>query len=179
MYRALADGGYDAARKAVTSMESGRRHRAGQDVRSARTRRCRFPDGNEMGLRSEGRLSEVHRGQSRRGRARHVQGPRAGRDGSPPVARGDHHRRVGEQGRESVHLLPRRVRPRLPATRRGNSGCLQPRVPRAGASSGRASISTSFFTAAPARTSAARSRRCSTHSRVTEGSRDCAHRFPQ
>ena len=95
---------------------------------------------------------------------------------SPPGDRGDHHRRVGESGGEGIHLLPRRVRPRVPAPRCRDRRGLRARASSGKGSSDRASTSTSCCTGEPGHTSAAKSRRCSIRSRVSGDSLGCGLR---
>ena len=110
------------------------------------------------------------RGQRRRGRAGHLQGPPAD-DGRPALAdRGLHHRLLRDPREVLRDLHPRRggapaaggsARGRARRTRRATS---------AATSSAPASTSTSSCTPAPAPTSAARRRRCSTRWRAAAAS---------
>ena len=123
------------------------------------------------------RQAALRRGQRRRGRARHL--PRPAADDERPALddRGHHHRLLRGAGRARVRLHPRRGRARHPPGRR--RGATRPRgqgLPRHGHPRHAASTARSPCTPAPAPTSAARRRRCSTRSRAGAASRGSSRR---
>ena len=100
---------------------------AHQGLGPARPRRRRLPHRPEVGLHpAERRQAALPRGQRRRGRAGHLQGPAAD-DARPALAdRGRHHRVVRDPGQPRVHLHPRRGGARRPAAaQRGRRGVRQ------------------------------------------------------
>ena len=105
----VAAGGYTGLRQAL-GMADSRHRRAGEGQRSARPRRRRVPDGDEVGVRAA-RHGQAHlrRRQLRRVRARHVQQPRAGRARAAPAARGHGDRGARDRLRDRLHLRARRV----------------------------------------------------------------------
>ena len=84
----------------------------------------------EVVARPEGRVPALPRGERRRGRAVHVQGPHARRARPAPDHRGCDRQRVRDQGAPRVHLPARRVRARRRAARQGDRGRLLARLPR-------------------------------------------------
>ena len=80
-----------------------------QRRRPARPRRRRLPDRPQVvaGARRAG--AAAVRGQLRRRRARHVQGPLLPRAGSAPLHRRHADRRLGGRGARDLHLCPRRI----------------------------------------------------------------------
>ena len=140
-----------------------RDHRRDEGVRPARPRRRRLPDRPQMVVHAEGdrRPAALSRGQRRRGRARHLQGPRHPAPRPAQAGRGLPGRRLRHGRARRLHLHPRRVLQRGDAPagrhRRGlRGGAARARTPAA-----RAGTSTSTSIAAPAPISAARRRRCS------------------
>ncbi len=143
--------------------------RRGEEGQHPRPRRRRLPHGREVELHAQaprGSKPALPRGQRRRGRAGHAQGPHA--DGAEParVRRGVHHRLLRHRRARRVHLRARRAAPlegpALGRHRRGEGQGLprQDAVRQGLPGRGRTS------TPAPARTSAAKRRRCSTRSRA-------------
>ena len=135
---------------------------------SARTRRRRLSDRNEVELRAPHvAQAEVHRGQRRRERAGHLQGPRPDRKRSAPVDRRHSDRRARGGFPRGLRLHPRRI----PVPDRGHGeGHRAKRTRKAGSartSRARASISICTRTAERAHTSAAKNRRCSNRSKAS------------
>ena len=122
-----------------------------QRCRPARPRRRRLSDRPQMvaGARRAG--AAAVRGQLRRGRAGHVQGPLLSRARSAPLHRRHADRGLGRRGRRHLSLYPRRIsRIAADAGRRDRQGSRKRacrRTPR------------SICAAAPALTSAAKNRR--------------------
>ena len=149
-YRAA--GGYALAAACVDGKRTrGRRDRADGGLGPARPRRRRLP-GRPQVEAGGGRAGAAPDGdQHRRGRAGHVQGSLLPRARSAPLPRGRAHRRLGGRHRRGLHLPARRV-PRLPR---------DPRARDRGAAGGPAvhDSASSTCAAAPAPTSAAKSRR--------------------
>ena len=105
----LATDGYQGFRKAA-GMKPERDHRGGEGFQPARARRRGLPHGHEVELRAAHfAQAEVHRGQRRRERAGHLQGPPADGKRSAPVDRGRADRRPGGGCARRLHLHPRRV----------------------------------------------------------------------
>ena len=135
--------------------------RRGHPERPARPRRRRLSHRAEVGDgRQEPGAAQVRRLQRRRGRPRRLHGPQRAGERPAPGPRGHGDRRLRRRGRPGLHLRPRRVPAGHPAardrrsTRRGGWGCWAAR------SSSRRSTSGSTSGSAPARSSAARRRRC-------------------
>ena len=167
-------------RRCATALRDGRRDDvtpAGQGLRAARPRRRRLPDRHEVGLHPAGRRQAgLPRRQRRRVRAGHLQGHPAD-DGQPARAdRGRDHRVLRDPREPRLHLRPRRGRARAPPAAAARSPRPTTRATSARTSSAPATTSSSPCTPAPARTSAARRRRCSTRSRAAAASRGCARR---
>ena len=147
------------------------RARPDHDLGHPRPRRRRLPDGQEGLLPAPRQHGQVPRLQRRRVRAGHVQGPRAHAEEPAHADRGDHHRHLRGGDQPRVHLHPRRVRAtgRHPGggDRRGGAGRATRRAdPRL-----RPLARASCCTAAPAPTSAARRRACSTRWRASAATR--------
>ena len=163
-------GGYRGLRRALTEMTpdqvlkeleaSGLRGRGGAG----------FSMGKKASFLPARRHREVPVLQRRRVRAGHVQGPRADAPQPAPADRGHPDRRLRRRHQPRLHLHPRRVRGagRHPR-RRGHRG-VRARLRRR-AHPGSDFSCASSCTAAPARTSAARRRRCSTRSRASAATR--------
>ena len=135
----------------------------------ARPGRRRFPGRPQVGDAAQG-PGHLPGGQRGRERAGHLQGPPADRAGPPPAHRGRAHRRLRPPGDPGVHLHPRRVRPRPRAGAGRPQRGLRATARWAATSSARGSRSTSWSIRAPAPTSAARRRRCSSRSRASAAS---------
>ena len=151
-----------------------RDHRRDQGERPARPRRRRVPDRHEVELHAQdaqARPPELPRHQRRRERAGIVQGPRDHPPRSAQAARRRAARRLRDARVGRVHLHPRRIYPRGGgAVRRSRRGLCR-RAARQETRVGRGTTSTSSFTAARARTFAARKPRCSNRSRARRASR--------
>ena len=127
---ASTTGGWPARARAATGtaprpiLDKGRDgdHRRDEEVRPARPRRRRIPDRHEVVLHAEGgeRPAALPRGQRRRVRARHLQGPRHHAARPAQAGRGLPDRRLRHGGARRLHLRARRVLPRgrEPAARR-------------------------------------------------------------
>ena len=122
-----------------------------QRRRPARPRRRRLPDRPQVDARARRARPAPDGGQRRRGRARHVQGSLLSRARSAPLPRRHADRRLGGRGGRDLHLHPRRISRTAADAARGDRR----------SSSARASPSTPscICAAAPAPTSAAKSRR--------------------
>ena len=147
-----AAGGYAT----LLSYRARRRHaRRGAGARArlgpARPRRRRLPLGPQVVVRARRARAALSRGQRRRGRARHLQGPLLSRAHPAPVPRGHADRRLGGRGRDRVHLHARRVP--------GGAGDPAPRDRRARGRRASSRRATSTCAAARAPTSAAKNRR--------------------
>ena len=118
-----------------------------------------------------GRHGEVPGLQRRRVRAGHVQGPRADAEEPAHADRGDRDRLVGGGDRPRVHLHPRRVRRTRPTSSTPRSRRRTRPATSANGSSAASTPARSCCTAAPAPTSAARRRGCSTRSRASAATR--------
>ena len=116
-------------------------------------------------------MAQVPLLQRRRVRARRLQGPRADAAQPAPADRGDRDRRARRRRRPRLHLHPRRVRPRRPTSSTPPSPKPTRRATWARTSSAPVATSSWSSTAAPAPTSAARRRRCSTRSRASAATR--------
>ena len=93
--------------------QAGRHHRPGEGLGTARARRRRLSDRNEVAVRAQGLAeAEVHLLQRRRERAGHVQGSRADGAQSAPAHRGVPDRLLRDRREGRLHLHPRRVLPR-------------------------------------------------------------------
>ena len=109
----VAGGGYRLLRPAAarrstvdqTSLDCSALERGG----AARARRRRLPDRAQVGLRARRAQAPLSRGQRRRGRARHLQGPPLSRARPAPLPRGRADRRLVDRGRRRLHLSARRV----------------------------------------------------------------------
>ena len=112
-------------------------------------------------------------------RARHLQGSRAHVLGSAPAHRGHDHRRARARLAAQLHLHPRRDDARVRRAADGRRRGLRARLPRQEHPRHRRRSSTSPCIAAPARTSAAKRRRCSTRSRASAASRASSRRSPR
>ena len=88
-----------------------RDHRRDEEVGPARPRRRRLPDRPEMVVHAEAveRPAALSRGQRRRVRARHLQGPRHHAARSAQAGRGLPGRRLRDGRARRLHLHPRRV----------------------------------------------------------------------
>ena len=132
-----------------------------------------FPTGMKWSFmpKADRRPAALSRGQCRRERARHLQGPRHPAPRSAQAGRGLPDRRLRDGRACLLHLYPRRVLQRgvEPAgrDRRGLCG----RAASARTPAARAGISTSICIAAPAPISAARKPRCSKASRARRACR--------
>ena len=106
---------------------------AGQGLRSARPRRRRLPDRDEVGLHPAGRRqAALPRGQRRRVRAGHLQGHPAD-DGQPAHAgRGRHHRVVRDPRQHAFIYIRGEVAARRPPAAAGGRGGLRRRLHRQG-----------------------------------------------
>ena len=144
-----------------------RGRRRGQDGQPARPRRRRLPRRREVGLLPARRVAALPRGQRRRVRARHLQGPHPHGARSPPAHRGRPHRLLRGRLRAGVPLRPGRDGAGPGAHRRRPSTRPTPPATSARTSSAPTSPSTSSCTGAPAPTSSARRRRSSRASRAT------------
>ncbi len=122
-----------------------------QRRRPSRAWRCGLPDRPQVDLRARRKRPAADGGERRRGRARHVQGPLLSRPRSAPLPRRHADRRLGGRGGRGLHLSPRRIS-RTPA----DAGARRSTSFDARASTG---IRKSISAAAPAPTSAAKSRR--------------------
>ena len=142
-------------------------HRRGEEEQPARPRRRRLPHRDEVELRPQGQpQAQVPGGERRRVRAGHLQGPLHPRERPAHAARGHRHRLL----RRSACTPPTSTCAASSTSR--PSGCSRPSTRRTGrASSARrcwagTSRSTSTWSAAPARTSAAKRPGCSSRSRA-------------
>ena len=161
-----ATGGYEALRKAAHH-GAGRGGRRGQGGQPARPGRRRLPGRRQVGLLPARRVAALPRGQRRRERARHLQGPPAHGARSAPAHRGRPARLLRRRLRPGVPLRPRRDGPGPGAHRRRRSTRPTPPATSARTSSAPTSRSTSCCPGAPAPTSSARRRRSSRASRAT------------
>ena len=128
-----------------------RAHQDRQRCRFARSRRRRLSDRTQMVAGSRRTGAAPVRGQLRRGRARHVQGPLLSRARSAPLHRRHADRRLGRRGRRHLSLCPRRISRSDPSSARRDR---QGRGSRAFRTTPR-----SICAAAPALTSAAKNPR--------------------
>ena len=156
--------------RAALDMEPRRRARRAADVRHARPRRRRLRDGHEGVVPAQGRHGQVRRLQRRRVRAGDVQGPRADAEEPAPADRGHLHRRATRSAptrRSSSSAASTTYQADDPrgGARRGA------RPPAPGRAHPRLEPRDLVCTAAPAPTSAARRRRCSTRSRASAATR--------
>ena len=87
----------------------GRSHQDRQRRRPARPRRRRLPDRSQVVAGARRARAAPVRGQCRRGRARHLQGPLLSRARSAPLPRRRADRRLGGRGARHLHLHPRRI----------------------------------------------------------------------
>ena len=122
-----------------------------QRCRAARPRRRRISDRPQMVAGACRTRAAPVRGQLRRGRARHLQGPLLSRTRSASLHRRHADRRLGRRGRRHVSLYPRRIS-------RDASCCCSRRSPRS-RKPAFPPTPRSICAAAPALTSAAKSRR--------------------
>ena len=121
------------------------------DAGSARPRRRRLSHRAQMVAGSRRTGAAPVRGQRRRGRAGHVQGPLLSRAGSAPLHRGHADRGLGRRGGRHLSLYPRRISGTAASARSRRS-------PRSRKPACR-STAKSICAAAPALTSAAKNRR--------------------
>ncbi len=112
-----------------------------------------FPAGRKWRIVRGRARAAPHGRQHRRGRARHLQGPLLPRARPAPLPRGHADRRVGRGHRRDLHLPARRV-PRVPRHARARDRRARGRPARRAQAAARSTCA-----AAPAPTSAARSRR--------------------
>ena len=118
---ALANGAYDALRDGA---RDGARRRSQEQVKASGLRGrggAGFGTRPEVVVPAEGRVPALPRGERRRRRAVHVQGPHAHRARPAPAHRGHRHHGVRDPGAPRVHLHARRVRARRRAARRRRS----------------------------------------------------------
>ncbi len=172
----LAAGGYEGLKKALAH-GARRGDQGGPRLGAARPRRRRLPDRAQVELRPQGPPGPaLPRLQRRRVRARDVQGPRDHRARPAPGRRG----RSRSPRTRSGPTPPTSTSAASSSAGRGSSRRRSTRRESA-ASSARTSwaagsTSTSGCTAAPARTSAARRRRCSSRSKASAASRASSRR---
>ena len=169
-----AKGGY-AGLRAGARDGAGRRDRGGEGLRAPRPRRRRLPDGDEVVVRAAGHgQAHVRHRELRRVGAGHVQQPRADGARAAPDARGRDDRGVRDPLPHGVRLLPRGV----PVAGHGRAardrGAVRRRLCGQGHPGQRLRPGHRACTAAPARTSAGRRRRCCPPSRGSVASRGCA-----
>ena len=129
-----------------------------------------FPTGRKWEFVRKEPTAPLSRGQRRRGRARHLQGPLLPRARPAPLPRGRADRGLGDRGRGGLHLSARRV-PRHPR----RYCCARSRGSRRRGWQRRA---TWCCAAAPAPTSAARNPRCSRASRASAACRATGRPMP-
>ncbi len=142
----------DAARVLHRGEPPGRRgHRGDGGFRPARPGRRGIPCGAQVENRPRGTRAAADGGQHRRGRAGHVQGSLLPRARSASLPRGHADRRVGGRHRRHLRLSARRVRGMPRDSRARARGACRP--------TRRSRCRRSICGAAPARTSAAKSRR--------------------
>ena len=164
-------GGYQAHSQGLQGDDAGGGPQGARGLGPARPRRRRLLDGQEGLVPAARRHGQVPLLQRRRVRAGRLQGPRADAEEPAPADRGDHHRRPRRRREPLLHLHPRRVRPAGRHPRPGRRGGVRGRLPRRERPRHRPSRSSWSSTAAPAPTSAARRRRCSTRSRASAATR--------
>ena len=97
-----------------------RAHQDRQRRRPARSRRRRLPHRTQMAIGARGARAAAVRGQWRRGRARHLQGPLLSRARSAPLHRRHADRRLGGGSAGDLFLHPRRIS-RTPADDRARN----------------------------------------------------------
>ena len=155
------NGGYEALKKAL-EMAPAAGHRRGEEVEPPRPRRRRLPHRHQVELRPQGQpQAQVPLRQRRRVRAGHLQGPLHPRVRPALAARGHRDRLLRARRAHLLHLHPRRVQAarRDPARRRIDEAY-------AAGIFGKKMLGKDFaldvlpWSAAPARTSAARRPRC-------------------
>ena len=123
-----ADGGYETAKRALTTMKPEEVAGAGQSQRHPRPWRRRLPDWAEMELPGA-RLPALPGGQRGRVRAGHLQRPHHHGVRPAPVARRHSPERLRDQGGAGFHLHPRRVLFCLHAAGGGAQGSHSQRLP--------------------------------------------------
>ena len=149
-------GGYQASRKALTTMSPDQVVERGQGLGAARPGRGGVPLRAEVEFPPEGSEGDPHVRQRRRERAGDVQQPAPDRARPAPVPRRDPHRLLRHPGVGGLPVPPLRVHQRLSGPREGDRRGEGGRAPRARTSTGRGSTWTSGCTAGRGRTSAAR-----------------------
>ena len=164
-------GGYATLEKAYREMEADEILKELEDSGLRGPRRRRLLDGQKGLLPAPRRDGQVPLLQRRRVRARRLQGPRADAAQPAPADRGDRDRRPRRRRRPRLHLHPRRVRLAGRHPRRRRRRGLRGGLPRRGHPRHATATSSWSSTAAPAPTSAARRRRCSTRSRASAATR--------
>ena len=107
----FAVGGYQALYKVLIDARPGDGHRADQGGETARARRRRLPDRQQVGVpaRKAKAAAEVHHLQCGRGRSRRVHEPQRDRERSALAARRHDHRRLRDGRERRHHLRARRV----------------------------------------------------------------------
>ena len=110
--------------------EARRRHRRGQERLAARPRRRRLPRRRQVGLLPARRVPPLPRGQRRRVRAGHLQGPPPHGEGPAPAHRGRAHRLLRGRLQPGVPLRARRDGLRPGAHRPGPQRRLRRRLRR-------------------------------------------------
>ena len=169
-YRRL--GGYRALERALKEIEPDELLTDARGLRPARPRRRRLLDGQEGLVPAPRRDGQVPVLQRRRVRARGVQGPRADVEEPPPADRGDRRSRRSRPapaGRSSSSAAS--TREVADVLERAVDEAYEAGLPRREHPRTRATGSSWSSTAAPAPTSAARRRRCSTRSRASAATR--------
>ena len=126
----IAVGGYQALYKVLIDEQAGGGHRADQGVQTARPRRRRIPDRQQVGVPAQGGLRpEIHHLQRGRRRPRRLHEPQRDRERSAFVARRDDHRRLrdGRHRRGSSTCAPNIRWPctvsTAPSNRRASTAC--------------------------------------------------------
>ena len=126
-----ARGGYAALEKALRRMTPRAGDQGSDGLGHPGPRRRRLPGRPQVGRhQAQRRPAALPVRQRRRRRARHLQGPLDPRERAAPAARIDADRGLRAAGAPRLHLHPRRVRPALPAPRRGGGRGVRRRLVR-------------------------------------------------
>jgi hypothetical protein len=170
-------GGYAVLKRILTEKTPIRNdHRRGEEVRPAWARRRRLSHRAEVELHQPQRArAALHRLQLRRGRARHLQGPRHSALQPPSVGGGDDHRRLYHRRRAGYNYIRGEF---WEPYERFEAAIARPVPPGCWArtSSAPGSISSCTATSGQAPMSAARRRRCWSPSRARRDSRASSRR---